>query len=81
MVMTGGQTMKKARNAYISVNENLCKGCEICISVCPTDTLSIADHPNPKGYFPATQHAPEACIACNKCATMCPEVAIEVFTD
>lgn len=64
--------------AYITVNQDLCKGCEICVMTCPTNTLSIASMPNKKGYYPANQHEPDNCTGCRKCALMCPEVAIEV---
>jgi 2-oxoglutarate ferredoxin oxidoreductase subunit delta len=71
--------MKKTRNAHITIDQLLCKGCELCVSVCPTETLAISNLSNLKGYFTAMQHTPENCIACNKCALMCPEVAIRVF--
>lgn len=67
--------------AYVKIHEDLCKGCGICISVCPTNTLSIAKEPNKKGYYPALQHAPDDCTGCKQCALMCPEVAIEVMVE
>jgi 2-oxoglutarate ferredoxin oxidoreductase subunit delta len=73
--------MLKTKNAYVTIDENLCKGCGLCVSVCPQDTLSISRVSNTKGYFPALQFKQEACNACNKCATMCPEVAINVYID
>jgi 2-oxoglutarate ferredoxin oxidoreductase subunit delta len=73
--------MLKTRNTYVLIDESLCKGCALCVSVCPTETLSISKESNTKGYFPALQHKPEQCTACNKCATMCPEIAIRVFID
>lgn len=69
--------MKK--NAFVTIDETLCKGCSLCVSVCPSETLSISEITNIKGYFPATQHAPADCTGCNKCATMCPDLAIKVF--
>jgi 2-oxoglutarate ferredoxin oxidoreductase subunit delta len=71
--------MKKKKIFYVTIDEDLCKGCMICVSVCPTETLSMSKDPNKKGYYPAIQHAPEACIGCNKCALMCPEISIRVF--
>jgi len=64
--------------AYVLINEDLCKGCEICVHQCPTNTLSIAEEPNNKGYYPAVQHASADCTGCRQCAIMCPEAAIEV---
>ncbi|WP_339060991.1 4Fe-4S binding protein [Tepidibacillus marianensis] len=65
--------------AYVVINEDLCKGCEICVSTCPTTTLSIANDQNGKGYYPAVQHDQEQCTGCRQCALMCPEAAIKVI--
>jgi 2-oxoglutarate ferredoxin oxidoreductase subunit delta len=73
--------MLKTKNAYATIDENLCKGCWLCVSVCPQETLSISKEANALGYFHALQHKAEECTACNKCATMCPEIAIKVFID
>lgn len=75
----GGNYMIKQKSAFVTIDDQLCKGCSLCISVCPTDSLSLSKLANPKGYFSAVQHAPNACIGCNKCALMCPEIAIRVF--
>ncbi|MFV9511880.1 4Fe-4S dicluster domain-containing protein [Tepidibacillus sp. LV47] len=65
--------------AYVVINEDLCKGSEICVATCPTETLSIAKDPNAKRYYPAVQHDVENCTGCKQCALMCPEVAIKVI--
>ncbi|WML42994.1 4Fe-4S dicluster domain-containing protein [Neobacillus sp. PS3-40] len=72
-------SVKKKKDFHITIDEELCKGCSICVSICPTKTLSISKDPNKKGYYSAIQHSPEDCIGCNKCALMCPEVSIRVF--
>jgi 2-oxoglutarate ferredoxin oxidoreductase subunit delta len=78
----GGEPMsnvKKKKDFYVTIEEDLCKGCSICVSVCPTETLSLSKNPNKKGHYTALQHASEDCIGCNKCALMCPDVSIRVF--
>ena len=65
--------------AYITVAEDICKGCEICVTQCPTNTLSMSKTANKKGYYPAIQHNADACTGCRQCALMCPEIAIEVI--
>jgi len=55
-----------------------CKGCGLCVTVCPKNVLEISEKVNPKGYFPAFQARPEDCIHCALCCTICPDVAITI---
>lgn len=55
-----------------------CKGCGLCVNVCPKNVLEISNDVNAKGYFPAYQARPEDCIFCAICCTMCPDVAITI---
>lgn len=58
-----------------------CKGCELCIPVCPKDIITIAEEINQQGYHPATvsDENQEVCISCAFCAWICPDLAIEVY--
>lgn len=55
-----------------------CKGCGLCVAVCPKKVLEVSEEVNTKGYFPAWQARPEDCIVCAICCTMCPDVAITI---
>jgi 2-oxoglutarate ferredoxin oxidoreductase subunit delta len=55
-----------------------CKGCGLCIHVCPKKTLELSDKVNKKGYTPVFQARPEDCVQCTACCLMCPEVAITI---
>lgn len=56
-----------------------CKGCGLCVGVCPKKILSLdTDSLNKKGYHPAKITDRDACIACAMCATICPDVVIRV---
>jgi 2-oxoglutarate ferredoxin oxidoreductase subunit delta len=57
---------------------NRCKGCGLCVEVCPKKVLEISKKVNAKGYFAAYQARPEDCIKCALCCTMCPDVAITI---
>ncbi len=65
-----------AYNYYIDIE--VCKGCGLCVTVCPKNVLEITDKINKKGYFPAYQARPEDCVYCATCCRMCPDVAITI---
>jgi 2-oxoglutarate ferredoxin oxidoreductase subunit delta len=60
------------------IDKDRCKGCGLCVVVCPKNVLEISDKLNAKGYFPVHQARPEDCIHCAICCTMCPDVAITI---
>ncbi len=63
----------------ITIFEDRCKGCELCISVCPKKILKISDEQlNAKGYHFCEVTDDSACISCAMCATICPDVVIKV---
>ena len=63
----------------VSILENTCKGCGLCVRSCPKGVLAIStSHLNAKGYYPAEVVNGEACIACTSCAKTCPDVAIRI---
>ncbi|WP_324669583.1 4Fe-4S binding protein [Geochorda subterranea] len=63
----------------VSIDRDRCKGCELCISFCPTGVLALSDRDfNASGYRPAVVVRPDACTGCAHCARMCPEAAISI---
>jgi 2-oxoglutarate ferredoxin oxidoreductase subunit delta len=58
--------------------EDRCKGCELCVSACPRNLLSLAAYINRSGYHPAIVTDAAQCNGCALCARMCPDVVIEV---
>ena len=63
----------------IVINEERCKGCELCTTVCPRGLVVIADYFNTSGYKPAMFTNEEKCTGCALCAMICPDIAIEVY--
>ena len=65
---------------HIEVDEAKCKGCALCIRVCPYELLRMAEHFNARGYRPVMQVDPdEQCTGCMLCAMICPDAVITVF--
>jgi len=64
---------------YIEVNQELCKGCQICAAFCPKELISASGKVNSSGYVPVAFADSGECTGCAICALVCPEVAIEVY--
>jgi 2-oxoglutarate ferredoxin oxidoreductase subunit delta len=63
----------------VTFNSEACKGCELCVSVCPKKIIKLNKETiNSKGYNPAHVVNEDECIACGSCAIMCPDSAIKV---
>ncbi len=63
----------------IEVDEQRCKGCGVCISVCPMQTISLAAQVNAMGFRYCYASAPDTCIGCAGCAQVCPDNCITVY--
>lgn len=65
--------------AKVIFDEDRCKGCELCTTVCPKRIVKMSsDRMNSKGFHPAEVIEMDKCIGCAFCAMICPDVVIEV---
>ncbi len=73
----GGNRLEKR----VTFRQDNCKGCGLCIEVCPKKIIKFKDELNRLGYRPASveDSDQELCISCALCARMCPDAVIEVF--
>ncbi|TKG88499.1 4Fe-4S dicluster domain-containing protein [Puteibacter caeruleilacunae] len=70
--------MAKVKGAVVVDNEK-CKGCDLCVVACPHDVLSLHREVNGKGYHYSYMKNPDACIGCMNCALVCPDSCITVY--
>ena len=55
--------------ALVTFNKDRCKGCELCISVCPKGIVLLKEEEiNKMGFHPAGVDNMELCIGCAFCA-------------
>lgn len=65
--------------AKLTFDEDVCKGCGLCVSACPRGLIVISkDKLNKKGHSPAGITDESKCIGCACCAVMCPDCVITV---
>lgn len=63
----------------LTIREERCKGCGLCVRACPKGILQISSAKiNQKGYHPAELTDAASCVACASCARTCPDVCIEI---
>jgi len=62
----------------IKVLKAFCKGCKLCVSICPRRSMILSQNVNKSGFhFP--ESISKSCSDCGQCAIICPEAAIEIF--
>ncbi|MBN1471428.1 MAG: 4Fe-4S ferredoxin [Syntrophaceae bacterium] len=66
---------------YIKINKEMCKECLLCIHFCPKGHIITTHEYNSLSYHPVGIDETKECNGCALCATMCPEVAIEVYRE
>jgi len=62
----------------VTVNERFCKGCRLCVEVCPQGKLAMSIEPDKRGIQVALVVPNAVCTACRQCVTVCPDAAITI---
>jgi len=77
--------------AKITIDIEKCKGCFLCLDVCPKQLIQADEKLNSKGVTPVKFiHSPRpkagpssiakgGCAGCCFCALICPDCCIEVY--
>ena len=66
---------------HLKFEQDRCKGCELCVSVCPKNILALDSSANVKGYRPAVCTDETQCVGCASCAKICPDSIITITKD
>jgi 2-oxoglutarate ferredoxin oxidoreductase subunit delta len=62
----------------ITLRPFYCKGCGLCVDICPTGTLLLTTNKRTRWGVSAIKSAPDYCIGCKMCEHRCPDFAILV---
>ena len=62
-----------AKKFDVQVNNSWCKGCSLCVHICPKKVLEL-DEVRGKSVVAR----PDECIGCRQCENICPDMAITV---
>ena len=61
-----------AKKFSVSINTGWCKGCSLCMGVCPKSVLEMSDR------IKSTPVRENDCIGCRLCENICPDLAITI---
>ena len=62
----------------IVIDPKLCKGCHICIEMCPQSVLAKSKDVDNLGFYLPELINLDACTVCRICELECPDFAIKV---
>lgn len=62
----------------ITVTEAFCKGCGLCVAICPKQAIQLSERMDSRGVHPAYLARPEECTGCTQCAIMCPDACLKI---
>ena len=65
----------------VEIDKEICKGCGLCVEVCPKGVIEISSRLNDMGEHPAEGSSEEECTGCALCAVGCPDCAIRIVSN
>ena len=64
--------------ATVTIDARRCKGCEICVTVCPRKLLKRSDQIGARGFRLVEVTDEHRCSGCLQCTLVCPDAAITI---
>jgi len=65
--------------AKITIDQDKCKGCLLCVGFCPKGLIKKSKELNKRGLNFVEFVGNEECVGCMMCALICPETCIEIY--
>lgn len=64
------------------IDRERCKGCALCVGVCPKQLLRMESGYNARGYRPVQlADSAQQCTGCAICTVICPDVVFSVYRE
>ncbi len=67
--------------ANIDIDKVCCKGCNICVEICPKGVFAKSRKRNSYGTNMPEAVNEKECIVCRMCERLCPDGAIDVVAE
>jgi len=64
---------KEAGSADVVIDWEWCKGCGICVELCPRHVLNLDENGK------AVWSEPDNCVRCGLCELRCPDLAVTLI--
>lgn len=78
-VQASGFDVRNLPRGLAVIRSEECKGCALCVDVCPPGALQLSDRINPLGHRTVELTKPELCTGCALCYVECPGSVIAVY--
>ena len=67
---------RPSSEVWINLDRERCKGCGLCLELCPNQLFCRDSEPNTQGVYPVRLTNAEFCLNCQRCVEICPDRAL-----